>query len=262
MAKKLVEKVLINGNLLVREGTFFCKNMAMYTTIEDADKIIDGELLKDGTFETSENYGSPFIDYYVNGGVIMHSGNITISPDKNSKTLLFITLKQIQEIRDLLNIQIPNTQLLPIFYREQYLATISILEYFLYFMVIRELIFEREKLLENIRTFDYDKDILEIKEHLSKSNDQLFLEIAKIATNIIYHQFVKVEVLYKIIFRKDISLFLQDIKHIMNKRHNIVHRNGRDLNGEIDSISKLEVESFICKVEGIIKDTWNLIKVE
>ena len=262
MAKKLVEKVLINGNLLVREGTFFCKNIEMYKTIEDADKIIDGELLKDGVFETSENYGSPFIDYYVNGGISMHGGNIIISPDKNSETLLYIVLNQIEEIRDLLNITIPNTQLLPTFYREQYLATISVLEYFLYCLVLRELIFDREKLLENIRTFDYDKDILEIKEHLSKSDYELFLEIAKVATKTIYHQFVKVEVLYKIIFRQDISLFLQDVKHIMNKRHNIVHRNGRNLKGEIESINKLEVENFICKVEGIVKDIWSLIKVE
>lgn len=261
MTNKLVEKVFIDGNLLVRDGVFYCKNLAMFSTINDADNVINGEHIVDGVFETNEDYGSPFIDYHVKGAITMIGGNIMISPDKNSETLLCITLSQIQEIRELLNVSMPN-QLQPTFYREQYLAAISVLEYFLYCMVLRELIFERDKTLNNVRTFNYVEDILNIKDHIGKSDDKLFLLIENVAKTIVYHTFVKVEVLYKIIFRKDISLFLKDVNRIMGKRHNIVHRNGRNLKGEIERLSKLEVEDFINKVEGIIKSIWDLIKAE
>ena len=204
MAGKLVEKVLVDGNLLVRGGTFFCKSMTMFSTTDDADKVIDGEQINDGNFETYEDCGSPFIDYHVKGAITMIGGDIVMSPDKNSETLLHITLNQLQEIRELLNVTTPN-HLLPTFYREQYLAAISVLEYFLYCMVLRELIFEREKTLNNVRTFNYIKDILDIKDHIGKSDDELFLVIENIAKTTVYHTFVKVKVLYKIIFKKDIS---------------------------------------------------------
>ena len=48
----------------------------------------------------------------------------------------------------------------------------------------------------------------------------------------------------------------------MRKRHNIVHRNGRNLKGEIEKLSKFEVEDFINKIEDITKNIWDLIKTE
>ena len=166
------------------------------------------------------------------------------------------------EVREMLNVRLPKDSLYPLLYREQYSATISILENFLYCMVLRELVFDRDKLLENIRTFKYVKDKLEIADHIYKDDNELFLIITDKAQHIVYHTFIEVEVLYKIIFRKDIRPILMGIKPTMKKRHNIVHRNGRELNGEITPISKLEVENLIGEVEKITQSIWDLIKVE
>lgn len=262
MAKKIVEKVYIDGNVVVKSGTFFCKHLVMFADKKDADKIIDGEQIQDGIFEITENYGSPYVEYLLKGGFTLYDGSGIMYPEKMSYNLASAAKEQLAEIRTLLNITIPNNDLYALFYREQYLASISVLENFLYCMVLKELIFDRDVVLNNIRTFNYVKDKLGIKDHLCKDDNELFLIITDKAQKIVYHTFVEVEVLYKIVFKKDIRPILKSIKPTMKKRHNIAHRNGRELNGEIDHISKLDVENLIGKVENITQSIWDLIKSE
>ena len=262
MAKSLVEKVFIDGHLVVRGGTFFCRTITMFAPIEDADnadKIIGGDDIKDGTFETYENYGSPYIDYYVKGAITMVGGTIIMNTDIKSD---FIVQKQLNEISNLLNTAIPNPDLHQLFFREQFAMTMSVLETFLYSLVLRELIFNKKKLLDNIRTFTYGDDFLKIGKHIGKTDDELFLIIEEKATKIVYHNFDKVVLLYKIVFRKDITSYVNSIAPELGKRHNIVHRNGQKLNGEVEPISKSEVENFIDKVENITQSIWDLIKSE
>lgn len=262
MAKKIVEKVYIDGNLVVRGGTFFCRNMAMFAPIEDADnadKIIGGDDIKDGTFETYENYGSPYIDYYVRGAITMAGGFIIMISDKNSDSLIYIAKQELNKIKDLLNISIPNSDLHQLFYNEQFVATISVLEDFLYRMVVKELMDNEKKLLNNVRIFNYGKDTWGLHKCITLPDDELFLKVTEVAENIVYHNWQAV-LLYKIIFQKDIQPYIKSISGEIYKRHNIVHRNGHKLNGEVEPISKIEVENFINKVENITQGIWHLIK--
>ena len=266
MAKSLVEKVFIDGNLLVKDGVFYCKGITVFANknTANADVIIEKDALQDGIFEVNNNerHGSPYVEYFMSGGATAYYGPGIVCFDKIHDNLLERTIEQLTEVKELLNICLPKKSLYPLFYREQYSATISILENFLYCMVLRELVFDRDKLLENIRTFKYVKDKLEIADHIYKDDNELFLIIADKAQSIVYHTFVEVEVLYKIIFRKDIRPILMRVKPTMKKRHNIVHRNGQELNGEITPISKLEVENLIGEVEKITQSIWDLIKAE
>ena len=70
-SNKLIKKVYIDGNILVKNGTFIGKNICIYADDSykvDADKIIEDPKLRDGIFEITENYGSPYIEYYASGG--------------------------------------------------------------------------------------------------------------------------------------------------------------------------------------------------
>ena len=264
MAKKIVEKVFIDGDLVVRGGTFFCRNIAMYVPIDNADnvdKIIGGDLIKDGFFETYENYGSPYIDYYIKGGATMAGGSIIMNPDKDSDSLIYIAKQELNKIKDLLNVNLPNTDLYQLFYKEQFAATISVLENFLYCMVLRELIYNKEKLLNNVRTFNYGKDVWGLHKCITLPDDELFLKVTEVAENIVYHNWQAI-LLYRIIFQKDIQSYIDTISDEIYKRHNIVHRNGQKLNGEVEPINKMEVENFIDKVENITQSIWTLIKSE
>lgn len=263
MAKKLAERIYIDGNLLIKEGVFYCKDIAFRADQANvnADITIEKDELQDGILEINEEYGSPYVQYYVGGEITFYQDPGIVCFEKITDNLLDRTIVQLNEVRRLLDVSISD-DLCPLFYREQYAATISILENFLYCMVLREMVFDRAKLLNNIRTFDYKKDMLDMVDHIGKTDDDLYKEVVNKATSIIYHTFVEVEVLYKIIFRKDISPILKSIKPTMKKRHNIVHRNGQKLNGEVEPISKIEVENFINKVENITQNIWDLIKAE
>lgn len=262
MAKKIVEKVFIDGHLVVRGGTFFCRAMTMFATVDNADnadKIIGGDLIKDGVFETYENYGSPYIDYYVKGAITMVGGSIIMNHDKDSDSLIYIAKQELNKIKDLLNVNLPNTDLYQLFYKEQFVAAISVLENFLYCMVLRELIYNKGKLLNNVRIFNYRRDIWGLHKCITLPDDELFLKVTEVAENIVYHNWQTI-LLYKIIFQKDIQSYIDSISIEIYKRHNIVHRNGQKLNGEVEPISKLEVENFINKVENITQGIWDLIK--
>ena len=129
-------------------------------------------------------------------------------------------------------------------------------------MVLREIVFDKDKLINNIRIYNYKEDALNFRKHIEKSDDELFLFITEKASTIVYHKFWQVVLLYKIIFQKDIQPYIDQIAGEVEKRNNIVHRNGRELNGEVMPIDKLEVETFVNKVEDITKNIWDLIKAE
>lgn len=266
MAKSLVEKVFIDGNLLVKDGVFYCKGITAFAdkNTANADVIIEKDELQNDTLEVNENEkcGSPYVEYFVSGGATVYYSPGIVCFDKIRDNLLERTVEQLTEVKELLNICLPKKSLYPLFYREQYAATMSIVENFLYCMVLREIVFDKENLIKNIRTYDYKGDVLNFRKHIGKTDDELFLFITEKASTIVYHKFWQVVLLYKIIFQKDIQPYIDQIANEVKKRNNIVHRNGQKLNGEVEPISKLEVEKFINKVENITQSIWELIKTE
>lgn len=259
---KLKEKVFINANVLVKGGSFLTKNIVMNASDEykEGAKIVEANDEEKKTFEIKDFYGSPYVDYYVSGGVTIQDGGVQLTPEMLSDNLLERTQEGLDEIRELLSIQLSNDKLYSLFYREQHTAIMAEFENFLYCMILRELIYNKDILLNNVRTFEYGKDKLDLKEGLNKTDNDLFEFLKVRFSEIVYHRFVDVVLLYKIVFKKDITASIEIIKGEVGKRHNIIHRNGRYLNGELDKLSKEEVVSFLNNTEESIKNIWNLIK--
>ena len=103
--------------------------------------------------------------------------------------------------------------------------------------------------------------MLHFKKHINKTDVELYEIVKERTSKLVYHNFERVELLYKIVFGKDVMPFLDKIQKEENKRHNIVHRNGRHLNGELDKLLKEEVVSFLNNTAESIKGIWNLIKL-
>lgn len=266
MSKKIIDKVYIDGNVFVSSGIFWGKNFIVGVDRDSVqiEKIITTDEYKDNILEITDNYGSPYVEYYIRGGLTVGGGDHgnACGNTKLHDNLIERTTEQLYEVRELLNVSLPKKSLYPLFYREQHSATMSILENFLYCMVLREIIFDKDKLIHNIRSYDYKDDALNFRKYIEKSDDELFLVITEKASTIVYHKFWQVVLLYKIIFQKDIQPYIDQIADEVKKRNNIVHRNGRELNGEVMPIDKSEVETFINKVENIAKNIWDLIKLE
>lgn len=263
---KLVESIYFDCNLLINNGNFWGRRIA-WNVPEDykqrVDRIVPGNNDDGSIFIVNEDYGSLFVDIYVKGGISWSNANIAWASNKNSESFLISFINQLKEVRELVNIELPNPKLFPLFYREQYTATMAILENFLYSMILREMIFNRVKLLQNIRTYNYGADYLGFERLVKKSrtDDELYLSISdKVMHSMVYHNFDKVSLLYKIIFRENISNEISVIAEDVKIRHNIVHRNGREFNGEPISINRKDVCAFIHKAEEIIENIWNRVK--
>lgn len=258
----LVEKVFIDANVLVKGGFFIAKNIIMYAS----DEYKDGAFIVEATdkinniFEVIDFYGSPYVDYYIKGGFTMVNGGGKITPEMISDDLLERTQKGLSEIREMLSVELPTSKLYSLFYREQYMAIMAEFENFLFCMILREMIFNRDVLLANVRSFDYEDDILGFKKHIYKTDVELYEIVKERTSKLVYHNFNRVELLYKIVFGKSILSFLEKIQEEEDKRHNIVHRNGRFLNGELDKFSKEEVLTLLDNTEASIINIWNLIK--
>lgn len=261
--KKLIRKVYIDGNVLVKDGTFIGKDLCIYAEPkrkEDADKIIE-ILNEDKILEITENFGSPYVDYYVSGGfAVLYKNGASFFCEKISDDLLSRTIKQLDEVRELLDIQLPNLTLYPLLYREQHSAVMSIMENFLYCMILRELIYDRDKLFTNIRTYSNIVQFRRLKPKIDESDDDLYVFLIGYITDFVYHRFSQVRDLYDLVFRLDITDYIKEIEIEVDKRNNIVHRNGKDLNGEPMPINKEEVVEFIEKVQYATTKIWNNIK--
>lgn len=259
----LIEKVFIDANVLVKGGFFFAKNIIMYASNEYKENalIIEATDTENNIFEVTDFYGSPYVEYYMSGGFTMVDGGGKITPEMLSDDLLERTLKGLSDIRELLSVELSNHKLYPLFYREQHMAIMAEFENFLFCLILREMIYNRDDLLSNVRSFEYGDTFSKLRTSISKTDNELYETISKCATKLVYHRFELVCTLYEIVFRKNISSYINKIKVEESKRHNIVHRNGRHLNGELDKLSKEEVISFLDNTEESIKGIWNLIKL-
>lgn len=257
----LIEKVYIDANVLVKGGFFLAKNIIMYASDEYKENafIIEATDKVNNIFEVTDFYGSPYVEYYISGGLTLIDGGGKMTPEMISDDLLERTQKGLNEIRELLSVELPNSSLYPLFYREQHTAVMAEFENFLYCLILRELIFNEEVLLNNVRSFDYGKDKLTLKDSIDKTDNDLFKLLKTRISEIVYHRFVDVVLLYKIVFRKNIDSLISKIKGEVIKRHNVVHRNGRKLNGELEKLSKEDVLTFLDNTEASIINIWNLI---
>ena len=258
----LIEKVFIDANVLVKGGFFLAKNIIMYASEEHKENasIIEVTDLDNNIFEVSDFYGSPYVDYYISGGFTMIDGGGKITPEMLADDLFERTLKGLSDIRELLSVELSNSKLYPLLYREQHMAIMAEFENFLFCLILREMIFNRDVLLANVRSFEYSNDFHKLRTSINKTDTELYEAISKCATKLVYHRFEQVCTLYEIVFRKNISFYISKIKDEESKRHNIVHRNGRYLNGELDKLSKEQVISFLDNTEESIENIWNLIK--
>ena len=258
----LIEKVYIDANVLVKGGFFLAKNIIMYASDEYKENasIVEATDKDNNIFEVTDFYGSPYVEYYISGGLTLIDGGGKMTPDMLSDDLLERTLKGLNDIRDLLSVELSNHNLYPLFYREQHMAIMAEFENFLFYLVLREMIYNREVLLANARNYEYGDTFSKLKASINKTDNKLYEAISKCATKLVYHRFEQVCILYDIVFRKNISSYISKIEIEENKRHNIVHRNGRHLNGELDKLSKEEVISFLENTEESIKGIWELIK--
>lgn len=87
------------------------------------------------------------------------------------------------------------------------------------------------------------------------------LKIINGLRGLLYHNLPKVKMVYKLILEIDIKGDLQPLMQIVSRRHDIIHRNGKNNNGEMFCFSKEQVLNDVCLIEQFIQDVNDDVKL-
>lgn len=119
-----------------------------------------------------------------------------------------------------------------------------------------------------------EKYLLKVAKKLKEFKDEKILiseflenpECAKIKIinglrGLLFHNLPKVKNVYKLVFGIDIKNDLKPLMQIVSRRHDIVHRNGKNNDGEIFIFSKEQVLNDISLIEQFINDVNNDVEL-
>lgn len=156
--------------------------------------------------------------------------------------------RDVFNLQKLMNIQLNNKELQDIFYRQVFSGAITCLEDYLSNTLIKNTL-NSDVFLRNFvnkyRPFSEQKiNIRDISEKFESIND--FVKDA-LVNDIMYHNLQKIKPIYEQTFGIDFPEIESVIKAII-KRHDFVHRNGKDKNGNIVVISADDVNNLLKEV--------------
>lgn len=133
-----------------------------------------------------------------------------------------------------------------------FVNVITILETYLSDLVITEV--DKHEILQ-IRLVEESnifKDQKIPKKEIFKVRDSIKKEILEELNKIVYHNLNKVIPLFKNVLRIDLTKGIKNLPKEIVKRHDIIHRNGKDRNGRKTEITLENITILIQEVENII----------
>lgn len=166
----------------------------------------------------------------------------------------------IEQIKDLLQIEIPSADLQQHFYRMIYTNVISSMEAYLSKTLITIVMNDETYFWEFVKRFDWEKEKINI-ENIKEVYDNMTIKVQTKLSEILYHNLPKVKVLYQKVLNIDILQNHEDMAFLcraVDIRHDLVHRNGRK-NGrsEVDeyhSISISMIYDLVTHVDNMIQE--------
>lgn len=209
------------------------------------------ELEQENLLNVEEHYPEEENEYYANTLLSMQEEK------GNYFTLFNTSMDQIKEaLAGIQNLSVPIQEVMR---RLLYVNVIGSMEAYLSDTFIQEVLSTPEmkrKFTEKFKDFKEEKFSLS---DLFKKLDDHDKHIYKVLRDIIYHQLPKVKAMYRDILGIDLGNIQELMKAVMI-RHDIVHRNGKDINGNPKEITDADVidlmdktKTFIFSIEEQIK---------
>lgn len=170
-------------------------------------------------------------------------------------------LNEIKNLKRLNEIDIDDLELQVTLQRQIFSGAITCLEDYLSSTLIREVIQNNNNFKNFVRTFHDIRNEKFILSEIFEKYEQLKDTVKRKLLDIIYHDLPKVKGMYedslKINF-PGIENLMKDIK----SRHDMVHRNGKNKEGETIDISKEVVDALIKRVEKFVEEIDKEIRVK
>lgn len=148
---------------------------------------------------------------------------------KTHKDLHAHFVNEINKIKYLIDIQVP-TSYEDCYFKMIYVHAVTILETFLG-DIVKHLIISDEKYLINALTSidEVKKTKFTLLEILNEKEAVRGITL-KLLSNILYHNIPKVKKILELILKNSLRLDLNKINQVISFRHDIVHRNGKNIN--------------------------------
>ena len=248
----MAKKYYIAGNLIASPGSLYARDVSAGEPVPPigAEVIVSER----GELWLTKDTGSIFDTYYVNGEVAAGGGeNGEIYAFKDIYEFTVRDYKEgISRLRGLLEVIVPSEYQL-LFYQQQFASCFSLLESFLSNTFIWETcdredayhrVWKSECLKKGIRG-NQQKSIAKGPECLEK--ELLFIELVN---QLVYHNPFRVRNLFREAF--DIDVDLSSLIDDLQKRHDIVHRNGCTKKGESVLVTRNDVDTLLAKIDTIM----------
>lgn len=175
----------------------------------------------------------------------------SLESEYNYYSIYTISINQVKETLE--GIQEQKRSVKQLLYRLLYVNVIGSMEAYLSDTFIHAVLSSQEmkrKFTEKFKDFREEKFSLS---DLFKIMDKHDRHIYKKLRDIIYHQLPKVSSMYKDILGIDLGN-IQEIMKAVVIRHDIVHRNGKDINGNLNEITETDILNLISKTESFIQN--------
>lgn len=175
----------------------------------------------------------------------------------------FIALFNVEtsNLKALNNTDLGNSDLQKTLQRQLYSGAITCLEDYLSTTLINEVLNNEENFKNFVRTFHGIRDRKFGLNELYEKLDQIEVIVKKELVNVIYHDLPKVKGMYEDSLKIKFPEFGELMK-IIKHRHDMVHRNGKDKDGEEIVISKETIDDAINAVESFVNELENTIRKE
>ncbi len=179
----------------------------------------------------------------------------------SSNTEFLMTFNQdLDDVIELIAIEPAEEKLLTLFHRQLYSSVIGIMETYLSDAFINTVFKSDDNLKKFFKSFkEFDKQKIAISA-VFDFEDKAKSVAKKAMLDVIYHNLPKVSGMYKDTFGIKFPKY-GEISKAVSKRHDLVHRNGKDKDGNevivnSDMVIKLinEVRTFVTQIDNQIKD--------
>jgi hypothetical protein len=142
-------------------------------------------------------------------------------------------------------------------HRLLYANLISVLEAYLSDSFINQVLTDPQRLRQFVETTpDFQKRPVRFSE-VFRIVDGALNEVKRHLLAVVWHDLGKVQAMYRHTLGIDLRRRLADLARAVAKRHDIVHRNGRNKSGDVVEVSSDDVRGLITLIEDCVSDIEN-----
>ena len=168
---------------------------------------------------------------------------------------------EIDNIRKLNELNIEDDKLLKVLKRQLYISGIGTLETFLSEAFVNLTDDNEEYFKKFLKTYPEFRNRKVALDNILEAHENIKNTARKIMLDVIYHNLDKVQKMYESTFRI-IFPEIEELSKSVSLRHDLVHRNGKNKEGEIVEINADMVEELLIQIQTFVKNISNELDIK